>query len=159
MSYVSSKNVEVFPVAKARSTDAPGTRIFTERNISNLSRQLLSEDNPGYIISCKNGSGNNFNVAFNLYGYYFNITDFNPSTFTGDTIYANINIDANGEIAGQDVEGNYEGLDLTNTATKTNGWVSLKLFEKVNGSWTYAKSNFGLVSALAIGGLDGKYSQ
>ena len=165
MSYIDSTKIEVFPVAKARINNdiatAPGTRILTERNISNLSRQLLSKDNPGYIISCEEVSANSFNIAFNLYGYYFNITEFNPSIFTDDIIYANITInDGNGEIDGQDeikADGSgyeYRGLDLSTKAT--SGGISMKLFEKVNGSWTYAKSSFGLASALVIGGIDGK---
>ena len=160
MSYIKSSNIEVFPVAKQRSNDAPGTRIFTEKNISNISRQLLSNNIPGYIISCVPNEENNnlFDISFNLYGYYFNITEFDPDDFGENAIYASIVI-TDGEIDGQDRNEQYEGLKITSTepsATADYEPKYIKLFEKVNDSWQCVSQNFGLMSALLIGGIDGK---
>jgi hypothetical protein len=170
VSYLNSNNVEVFPVAKARVNNAYG-RLFTEKKIANLTRQLLSEDYPGYIISCKNKGNGNFDISFNLYGYYFNLTEFVPSSHSGtsDTIYAYILIE-NDEIKGQDepisqgsITYQYEGLVISSTEPSTtiarpNEILKyIKLFEKSGNSWVCPANNFGLVSSLAIGGIDGKH--
>jgi hypothetical protein len=165
MSLVKTSQIEVFPVAKLRATEAPGTRILTERNISNLTRQLLSDEKTGYIISCNPVGNKKFNISFNLYGYYFNITDLDLSTFSGgNDIYASIVI-KDEEIFGQDKEYEeqsfYEGLVLTSgePAEPVEGELHyIKLFRKVGSKWEVATENFGLVSALFIGGIDGKHT-
>lgn len=171
MSYIKSSKIEVFPVAKQRHESAPGTRIFTEKNISNLSRQLLSEDKPGYIISCKSNEENNnaFDISFNLYGYYFNIKGILPSDIegNGDSIYASMTIDQADEILGQDVKilgqdvYEYQGLALTKASTTPENTVDkkyIKLFESTDEVWKCSSQNFGIASALVIGGIDGKHS-
>ena len=78
-----STQVEVFPIAKQRKQILEGdknlvrgTKILTEKNISNIIRQLLGEASPGFVISCTQDITTKlYNVEFNLYGYYFNISD------------------------------------------------------------------------------------
>lgn len=169
MSYIASDKIEVFPVAKKRSETAPGTRIFTEKNVSNLSRQLLSNNNSGYIISCNSNEDDStaFDMSFNLYGYYFNIIGIKPNNIdgTGSSIYASITIDIDetnrgqDELSGQDVNGYYEGLSLTKKDSKPENSDTvkyIKLLDNVNDTWKCSSQNFGLISALMIGGIDGK---
>ena len=167
--YIRSADIEVFPIAKKRSNDAPGTRTFTERNISNLIRQLLSADKDGYIISCDQIDNKNknakFNIEFNLYGYYFEIKNFTPAS-TWESVYACIALN-DGEIYGQDNNDKFEGLTISDNPSavtiKSND-ISLdikyiKLLEKVDNSWRCASQNIGLISSLSVGGIDGKPRQ
>lgn len=159
--FIDSTKIEVFPVAKKRIDSAPGTRIFTEKNTSNMIRQLLSSENPGFIISCEKKS-DNFDISFNLYGYYFNIEELNLSSFVGTSVYACITIGTDNELFGQDegIQNNYvyTGLELlANKPEDSSEKKCIKLFDKVGDDWKCSSQNFGLMSALAIGGIDGKY--
>ena len=164
--YINSTDIEVFPIAKRRVETAPGTRIFTEKNISNLTRQLLSTTVSGYIISCTSSATDNskFDVSFNLYGYYFNITNLDTSGFSGDSQYAVIILE-NDELVGQDEGGSYKGLTLTDKVDSVSVAGNqkkyfLKLFEKsASASWQCSSQNFGLMSCLSVGGIDGKPRQ
>jgi hypothetical protein len=158
--YVDSNKIEVFPVAKKRIDTATGTRIFTEKNISNIIRQLLTVDVPGYIISCESNSDNTdaFDIAFNLYGYYFNIVEIDPDYVEGaeSSVYACITIQDD-EILGQDNNNKYEGLELVGAEpTSSSEKKYIKLFEKGPDGWTYSRRNFGILSAVGLGGIDGK---
>jgi hypothetical protein len=160
---IRSENVEVFPIAKPRTSmvTVPGTRIFTENNISNLIRQLLPTNQSGFVISAEKITDDTFNISFNIYGYYFKIFGLNVQSFADD-IYAYIIID-NGEIYGSDKLDNevyyYEGLNICGKSglpKDTNNIVkSIKILSKVNGEWK-CPNNFGTTFQSHIGGIDGK---
>lgn len=140
--FVSSENIEVFPVAKQRhknSKQTNGGRLFTEQYVSNIIRQLIGTS--GFIINYNTPSSGSaeFNtdvdltVEFNLRGYYFNIKNLHIKSIIEyykdvDTrlyttiskmfyVFAKIEgFDSCGEISGQDEkEGKtvtYKGLSL-----------------------------------------------
>ena len=164
-----SKNVEVFPIAKPRTSmiAVPGTRIFTEDNISNLIRQLLPTNQSGFVISAEKNSDDNFDVSFNIYGYYFKIFNLDVQPFNGKKdIYAYILIE-NGEIFGSDKangdEYYYTGLticdDISNIPSGSDKIVKyIKILSKVNNEWR-CSNNFGTTFQGHIGGIDGKYKK
>lgn len=166
MAYLDSNNVVVFPIAKERVT-MPGTRLFTEQNVSNLIRQLLSNGSKGFIISSETIDGS-WVIEFNLLGYYFKISGINESwiqsiatdeDISNDSItgvYACINIDdLTNEIIGQDTDGKYEGLNLL-FIEPTSSDNYIKLLSYKNNTLSLPSMNIGFATAL-IGGIDGKY--
>lgn len=184
MAYLKSENVVVFPVAKERKEGIAETRLLTEHNLSNIIRQLLARENPGFISSTSSDSDGNFNVKFNLYGYQFDVDIENAwlqevnLNSGNDGLYAYIIIDKiigqlsnnsgivnYSEIVGQDIDGHYQGLSITNNISNIN---EIKAGLSENEELAYIKilnMNNGVLSPVlnasflsyAIGGIDGKY--
>lgn len=163
-----STQVEIFPVAKKRiqvqgGEPVRGTKILTEKNISNIIRQLLGESSPGFVISCTKDSDTTYNISFNLYGYYFNITEFDPSKFgtLASSIYAKIALnESDDEINGQDdkpaggSDYEYGGLDITDSEPESG--IYIKILEKISSNWCPPIANYGFMTSQTIGGIDGK---
>lgn len=164
-----SSNISVFPLAKSRNlniTDGetiPGDRHLTEASISNLVRQLI--DKSGFVISfsTNDNDGDNagtVNISFNLYGYYFNVKNLAVNSI-GDAVFASISI-SNNEISGQDnTDGEisyYEGVDFTSSEPNDTAKISLKILEKVDGTWGVPVDSWVKLTtqSFTIGGIDGK---
>lgn len=182
--YLQSKNVTVFPVAKNRSSEVNGGRLFTEDYVANIVRQLI--DTTGFIIECNPSSGievtNTLNVRFNLYGYYFDVTftpqelitafESDPNNKWGNNLYVIASIlldDTTREIVGQDVNDAtlgkiYQGLDISISTEATKNSRSLKLFSIIkNKDGTYKLEVYDKgfqkfeASAIYITEIDGKH--
>lgn len=165
MAYLISENVAVFPIAKERKKGIDETRLITEHNLSQMIRQLLVPQNPGFIISTDFDADKNCNIKFNLYGYTFEITITTQwlSDNLGDAqqIFASILIDKTvGEISGQDSDdGTYEGLNLTgempNNADPSKELACIQILNVSNGEMIPIDKAAFL--NYAIGGINGKY--
>lgn len=176
--FLASQSVKVFPLAKYRSVESLDitSRLFYEQNVSNLIRQLI--DTQGFIISgtvFTNGIVNSdAPFCFNLYGYYWeiaantNLVDSGVSN--GTYVIAQIQMqertpDINTgvippqEIEGQDVEGEFQALQI-NTVTQlpTNG-IYLVLLQKQGNNWIIPDSSYNKFDSksLSITGIDGKH--
>lgn len=148
MQYISSNNIDIFPLAKNRPNNR-SNNLFYEKNISNIVNQII--DVPGFVITHDTSniqvSGNTVQLAqdtfeFSLGGRYFHVSvSFeNDSTVptvlctgvkAGDSVWASIEFDQYGEISGQDSDGTYRGLVITTTEPSTD--TKLKLFNIVQG--------------------------
>lgn len=164
------KNVTVFPIAKERASEAPNNRAITEESMSNMTRQLFCSGSSGFIISYES-DGSSFSIEFNLYGYYFKLTDISISDLykkldKPSEIYAYIVIDStNKEISmGDDTtSGQYKGLTLSSEEPDSNdpnikNIKYMKLFNcTANGtSVSLSPARVGFITSL-IGGIDGKH--
>lgn len=151
--FLNSTNVEVFPVAKPRSKQTNGGRLFTEKYVANIIRQLIGTN--GFIISCTDGqSTTSFSqdasliIEFNISGYYFKISGQIIKALLSELTAAEkksklyllakiVGFDTSNEIAGQDEEDLYKGLEVYLSETKqdiSNGIVLLELSGKDTGS-------------------------
>ena len=89
--YVSSENIQIFPIAN-RGVKDPLGRLTTEYNLTSILNKLL--DVNGFVISWHNSKDNKI-ITFNLHGYLItaNLTDIIDTTFEGsNNIYAYIGI-------------------------------------------------------------------
>jgi hypothetical protein len=178
---LNSSDVIVFPLSKTRPTNGVGlptadgsvtgvdlnkTRLLTEKSVSNIIYQLIDTD--GFLIGyTTDETGNKFDIEFNLVGYYFRVTlDFTPTTDGGkpyldwQNIFATITIsDEYDEIVGQDINGKYEGLVLSDEAPSGSGTHALKLLTKTGNKWEPPKDCYNKfsITSLGITGLDGNY--
>ena len=110
--YLASKNVYVTPVGKNRVEEKGSNRgkILSESTLTALIRHLVDVD--GFVIRCNSvGTEGDIEVQFMLMGYFFDITLPKSALSISNNIYAGIRIE-NGEIAGQDDGGSYNGLSL-----------------------------------------------
>ena len=145
MFYIQSSRITAFPLAKNRESDRK-SNLFYEENIANIVNQLI--DTQGFIItndvdfiSIENGQlqmSADKVFQFSLGGRLFTITS-DPSTnytimtvTSGQTVYAYIKLDDNGEVDGQDEEEYYKGLVLDTSVPNDADYV-LPLFN-INGS-------------------------
>lgn len=161
MAHLATENVIVFPIAKERASSVQETRLMTEYNVSNIIRQLMGNEIKGFIISCST-KDSGWEIEFNLYGYYFRINVENTwinDTFGTDIsngIFASIILDTLvDEIDGQDADGLYKGLHITNVEPKDVPVIKLLTCDN-QGKLICATNKFGLIN-MSIGGIDGKY--
>ena len=148
--FIASINVKAFPLAKYRSPGSADntSRLFYEQNVSNLIRQLI--DTQGFVVS---GSVSPQGVVtdtlcFNLYGYYFELTTgtnlIDTSVSDSNYVLASITLTSTSpyEISGQDNNGFYEGLIITNSLNNTMDGIFIVLLEKdSSGNWNIPESS------------------
>lgn len=130
--YQGTDDISVFPSAK-RSQAKPEQRLLSEKNIVGLVNKLL--DNESFVIRKDNSS-----IQFSINGYYFECTD---SRVLGTApLYAKISL-TNGELDGQDVDGDYEGVAFSDSADQGEYTYVLQLLDS-NGNvpkdsdWKYS---------------------
>ena len=176
--YISSINVNLFPYSKPRaSTDQRTNRLFYEQNITNLVKQLT--DTKSFLINVPALNEDDYSctitddLEFNLYGYYFKV---NAGTviynsqgqpmLTKTKLYAEIEIDTSSgieQLAGQDNNLFFEGLNIVTTPTEGENYKSILLYTKTSETppkWDpnddgYTK--FIWDRSFKISGIDGKY--
>lgn len=155
MSYIPSRNVSVFPLAKDRQDDR-SANLFYEDNIANIIRQLvdvkgflITDESESDLFTVENGklylqAGKS--LAFNIGGRFFQITTtevnngFEPLEIYSlsdsvPAIYANIIIDSNKEVHGQDSGDEYQGLIISNNTEGAS--YSLKLLNVTQQDGTF----------------------
>lgn len=153
---ISSNLIEVFPSARRASNSS---RLFTEQAFTRIINQLTGKDSfiIQYIPSNSTNNDNDGSlIELNIKGYYFKIINIdsiiknNINNFEGSEsiqIFATIELetyDENGdssstysnipsnhfqELVGQDIDGKYEGLYLSNIKSEASNKYSLKLFD------------------------------
>lgn len=165
MSNIQSGNINIFPLAKPRTTNY--SRLFYEQHVTNMLRQLMDTD--GFIIqSCSISSDNKCigDLIFNLYGYYFKInsgTDLGDLS-TGNYINAKITLTETEpiEIVGQDEDNMYTGLEIICSDDISNNNPNTKiltLFTKIGDKWEPLSSSFNKFNpqSLIVDVIDGKH--
>ena len=131
--YLPSSLISVFPSTK-RSITQPSSRQMTEENIAAIINKLIDMD--GFVITNYKSEENPF--EFNIYGYHFVVTkakDIQDLFPSATSIYAHITISKTGnfyELDGQDdtTDGEYKGVELSNSEPSGTGVHFLKLFER-----------------------------
>ena len=111
MAYVSSGNIQIFPIANRMIQDPLG-RLTTEYNLTSILNKLLDVD--GFVVSW-----NEPNIIFNLHGYLITANLENIIGSFSDNIYASITI-----------------TDYTSTNTTNNNIKAYeeKFLAQLNGS-------------------------
>lgn len=151
MQYIKSDNINIFPLAKSRPSNR-SNNLFYEKNISNIVNQIIdvsgfviTEDTSNIEISETTAQLTQGIFEFSLGGRYFHISvsfeNDNPvptvlctGVRAGDSVWAYIDFDGNGEILGQDQNEEYTGLKITTDAEEiSSNSVKLKLFDIVQG--------------------------
>lgn len=149
MSNIASDNIKVFPAV--RRTESPAeSRQLSEKNLVGLVNKLLDVDS--FIISY---DATAYIMKFNIAGYYFEVSNFNEVTET----YAKLVVDSIGdsqypELKG-DENGNYLGLEFTNTKPgDTDHWIRLRddSGNIITSSFKYKATN---VEGLKFDNIDG----
>lgn len=127
MSNINSNNIKVFPAVQ-RTNSPSESRQLSEKNLVGLVNKLLDVDS--FIISYDAAPAPKDTMKFNIAGYYFEISDFANSI--GDNKYAKLVFDDTTintdypELKG-DADGNYLGLEFTETITENDKyWIQLK---------------------------------
>ena len=125
MATITSENITVFPSTR-RAGSKPLSRLMSEQALVGLVNKLI--DLEGFVISDLETITDDSPLEFNLYGYYFSIT--NPATslglgtsYTSGGVYAHIElVTATAddsleyqELFGQDDGGKYTGLVIDNS--------------------------------------------
>ena len=151
--YVSSENIQIFPIANRGAKDPLG-RLTTEYNLTSILNKLL--DVNGFVISWDNNSKN---IVFNLHGYLItaNLTDIindfsdNIYAYIGITDYINGANDyekkflaqlGGGDVSSEDTTiddyGKYNGVLFRSDDIKPSlisKSYNLHLLTKVNNEW------------------------
>lgn len=146
MSTVISENIAVFPSTR-RAGSKPLARLMSEQALAGIVNKLINLE--GFVISDFTEYEDTVPLEFNLYGYYFKIS--NPitslglgSTFSSGAVYAHIEIVTSiasdmleyEELFGQDDNGRYTGLVIDSSpdyVAQHGGFVkTLKLAELSN---------------------------
>lgn len=137
-----SSNIFVFPTTK-REQVSRSSRLLTEKNIVDIVNKLV--DVESFVITRGYMYGSGSPIDFNIYGYYFNISNFDDvvdAVTDGETIsrssciWANIIINKIGdydELYGTDENGEYSGVIFTfnNPLTNSNGRGIIKKLKLV----------------------------
>lgn len=120
MSYLATEQVTVFPSTK-RADKQVSARLMTEQAIVGIVNRLIDRD--GFVVTTDDELQSDEHVfAFNIHGYYFEISSYAElkALFNDDknamNIYAHIFIDTTGnytELFGQDNDGKYQGLQFS----------------------------------------------
>lgn len=120
MSYLATEQVTVFPSTK-RADKQVSARLMTEQAIVGIVNRLIDRD--GFVVTTDDELQSDEHVfAFNIHGYYFEISSYAElkALFNDDknamNIYAHIFIDTTGnytELFGQDDNGKYQGLQFS----------------------------------------------
>lgn len=164
MSNIESKSINIFPLAKPRTSNY--SRLFYEQHVTNMLRQLMDTD--GFIIQSCSINDNKCvgDLIFNLYGYYFKI---NSGAYLGDLsagnyISAKITLTESEpiEIVGQDENDVYTGLEIICTDDISNDNPNIKmltLFTKIEDKWQPITSSFNKFNpqSLIVDIIDGKH--
>ena len=151
MSYLASTKIEVFPSTK-RGSYQPSARLMSEASLVNIVNKLIDTD--GFVVTpdedvvTTNSSGTitgqvtDKPFEFNIKGYYFRIGQLSYllDKFSGaSNIYARIHLNTADnyiELAEQDDDGEYRGLEFTNTEpNETANYYYIWLLAKQNGYW------------------------
>lgn len=137
MSYLKSEEINVFPLAKGRTTTQADNMLY-EKNVTSLVTQVA--DTQGYVIT--KDITNHFSVSgstitlnsnetfeFSLGGHKISITAPSDGSINlgGTEVWASILLNDDGEIQGQDNDTLYEGVNFTNTQPSESNSISLKL--------------------------------
>lgn len=170
--YLTSDKINVFPsTRRTYSQTAFSTRLMTESAIARLINKLIDYD--GFVISEEINDNTIFEL--NIYGYYFQITNFvaflNSTFSSASDIYASIIIDPSGSPSYQELyvpaenasATTFQGLIFSSDGNPsvtlpTNGFLkTLKIAVKENSNWiipdeSRAKFNLRSVGLLEIDG-------
>ena len=155
MSTIVSENITVFPSTR-RSGSKPLARLMSEQAVVGIVNKLINLE--GFVISNSEELEDSVPLEFNLYGYYFKIT--NPvtslglgTTFSSGSVYAHIELITSTaadslqyeELFGQDDNGVFTGLVIDNTQTynaQHGGIVkTLRIAEFNNSKWSIPESS------------------
>lgn len=130
MSYLATEQITVFPSTK-RADKQVSARLMTEQAIVGIVNRLIDRD--GFVVTTddelQGDSGDKHVFAFNIHGYYFEISSYAElkALYNDDesamNIYAHIFVDTTGnytELFGQDDEGKYQGLQFSSNGTVEN---------------------------------------
>lgn len=144
-----SSNIKVFPAARRIGEADPFSRLMSESTIASIVNRLV--DSEGFVITSNTGTISSGVFEFNIFGYYIriaNISSILSSLSSGTSIYATIflqNFTNDGvtytELVGTDSETSsptYSGVEFTTSipSDRTDQEKhSLKILEKVSGSW------------------------
>lgn len=124
-----SSNIFVFPTTK-REQVSRSSRLLTEKNIVDIINKLV--DVESFVITRGYVYGSDSSIDFNIYGYYFNVSNFDDvvdavtngeSISQNSSIWANIIINKIGdydELYGTDENGEYGGVVFTFNGPITN---------------------------------------
>lgn len=143
MAYLNSASIEVFPATR-RTFNSSHARQVTEASLVGMINRLidvdsfvvskLETDNQGLLIGSQE-------FSFNIHGYYF-MTTLNPLIDLGGTdIYASIQIDTTSgtpafyELLGQDVNGEYQGVNFSNSEVTGDNIYCLHLLHDGDNGW------------------------
>ena len=131
MTYLSSKNINIYPLAKQRlSANQKWNRLTSEFNMVNIIRQLLPKNSQGFVIDWDSENI----IKFNIGGYYVeaNLSE----VLSGTEVYAHLSIGDSGnnnlpEVIGQDESegsnaGKYMGMSFDNSP-KAEATYTLKI--------------------------------
>lgn len=156
MSLINSDKLTVFPATR-RAGSKPLAKLMSEQALVGMVNKLIDLD--GFVISDIESITDDTSLEFNLFGYYFNISDPATSiglgtTYKSGSIYAHIElVTATAEdslvyeeLWGQDDTAGYTGLVIDNSANYTakhSGVVkTLKLAQLDNdGIWKIPESS------------------
>ena len=142
--YLQSENISIFPTPNRGTNYQPQARLVTEFNLVNIVNRLV--DKESFVISYDNTpAGIENNIIFNIYGYWIKANLKDNSLLTNasnSSLYARIQVKklSNSdftELQGEDKNNTYSGVEFLarNPGTDSDGWHSLKLLEKVSGTW------------------------
>lgn len=144
--YIQSEKIDLFPLAKPRmSIDQKNNRLIGENNLAEIINQLTRKDVDGFVISDTYTP----TLEVNIHGYHIVISDDITTVATNNNpIWISILIPATAdfpEIYGQDVDGYYQGIEITQSASKPAASVtidstnyvrySIKALAYSNGGW------------------------
>lgn len=135
MAYLSSININIYPLAKQRTaSEQKWNRLTSEFNMVNIIRQLLPKNSQGFVIDWDGQKV----IKFNIGGYYVE-ADLSEA-LSGTEIYANLSItpDVNNnlpEVSGQDDKdtGKYTGISFDNLSNN-EATYALKILTRTNNS-------------------------
>lgn len=139
VNYINSEEVTVFP--STRRSGYPMSRMMSEANVVGIVNKFLDTD--GFVITDTFSTAAGSTLDFNINGYYFSIDTSSSSSFNTiisglSNVYAHITLEAVPstdyiELIGQDDNDVFNGLGIDDSST--GGTYTLKLLEKVNGSF------------------------
>lgn len=148
-----SSKISIFPTPNRGTNYQPQARLVTEFNLVNIVNRLV--DKESFVISYDNTpAGIENNIIFNIYGYWIkaNLKDNSLLTNASNSLlYARIKVvgsdfieldgtdekDTSSTEASTEVKYLYKGVDFLteNPGPDAGGYHSLKLLEKVSGTW------------------------
>lgn len=130
------------------------TRSFTEENVANLIYNFIDNSKNGFVITDTNENANpavyydgDNDFEFNIRGYYIKLSGDLTNGFSGNAIYASIQIVTPNGTSYSELDstygsivfsGNLKGVDLTDTDVTDveNGIYCLQILKKITVSGT-----------------------
>jgi len=140
MAYLSSSNINIYPLAKKRTADnQKWNRLTSEFNMVNIIRQLLPKGSQGFVIDWVPSTNI---IKFNIGGYYVkaDLTD----NLSGTNIYAYLYISEADEYNLPEVDGqdddksNYTGISFgtaTESGRTANYTLKILSYNKDTSQW------------------------